>query len=120
MLRSLICAAALFVAPPLVAAPRLVADLNQGQNIEAQTVWLNSGDSSSPVLYFAASDPAHGLELWRSDGTSAGTWAFVLDTDRRWVDAHTVCALRLDVFASERLAAASAASSPLTGSHLSG
>ncbi|HEX9669283.1 MAG TPA: ELWxxDGT repeat protein [Thermoanaerobaculia bacterium] len=26
------------------------------------------------VVYFAASDPAHGTELWRSDGTEAGTW----------------------------------------------
>ncbi|HEY2739589.1 MAG TPA: hypothetical protein VGK45_14365, partial [Thermoanaerobaculia bacterium] len=74
MLRFLISAAALLLAAPLSAAPRLVADLNRGQNIEVQNVWLNSGDSSSPVVYFAASDPAHGLELWRSDGTSAGTW----------------------------------------------
>jgi len=25
------------------------------------------------VLIFAATDPAHGTELWRSDGTAAGT-----------------------------------------------
>jgi ELWxxDGT repeat protein len=74
MLRFLLSAAALLLAAALSAAPRLVADLNRGQNTEVQNVWLNSGDSSSPVLYFAASDPAHGLELWRSDGTSDGTW----------------------------------------------
>ena len=40
------------------------------------------GFSSSPsgfavlngILYFSASDGAHGLELWRSDGSSAGTY----------------------------------------------
>ncbi len=74
MFRFLISAAALLLAAPLSAAPRLVADLNRGPNTEIQNVWLNSGDSISLVVYFAASDPAHGLELWRSDGTSAGTW----------------------------------------------
>lgn len=26
------------------------------------------------VAHFAASSPSHGSELWRSDGTAAGTW----------------------------------------------
>jgi len=76
MLRFLLCAVALAAAAPLSAAPRLVADLNRGPNTEVQNVWLDSGgpgDSRSPVVYFAGSDPAHGLELWRSDGTSDGT-----------------------------------------------
>jgi hypothetical protein len=40
--------------------------------------------------------------------------------DRGWVVTFSVGALRLDVFDRERLAAASAAPSPVTGSHLTG
>ncbi|MES1240571.1 MAG: ELWxxDGT repeat protein [Acidobacteriota bacterium] len=39
-------------------------------------LWAAAGD----VLYFTAEDQAHGLELWRSNGTVAGTW---LVTDLR-------------------------------------
>lgn len=61
-----------------LSAPRMVADLNTQPS---------SGDAfPSPyyfqppeivdlrgILYFAAADPVHGLELWRSDGTPEGT-----------------------------------------------
>jgi ELWxxDGT repeat protein len=62
------------------AVPFLVTDLNQtpvesdgftspdNGPADLQRVELNG------VLYFAAADPAHGRELWRSDGTAAGTW----------------------------------------------
>src|SRR5262249_8671222 len=74
MLRSLLCAAALAVASPLFAAPHLVTDLNTGPNTVLQTVAVFEGTSDSPILYFPASHPTHGMDLWRSDGTASGTW----------------------------------------------
>ncbi len=65
------------VAPP---PPFLVADINR-LPIESDAFpppdawWTDShGVEWNGALYFAAADPAHGLELWRSDGTAAGTW----------------------------------------------
>ena len=63
-------------------SPFLVADLNH-LPVESDGLPLPNADSSAVgmrpvamagVLYFAAADPAHGQELWRSDGTAAGTW----------------------------------------------
>ncbi|HEY7161975.1 MAG TPA: ELWxxDGT repeat protein, partial [Acidobacteriota bacterium] len=50
----------------------LVKDLNPGAGYS----WLGySSDliNVNGVLFFAASDPATGIELWRSDGTASGT-----------------------------------------------
>src|SRR5689334_20012498 len=68
-------AVALVLPGALSAAPYLVEDLNPGPSVEIQSVRLR-GLASGPdgVSYFSASDPAHGTELWRSDGTPAGTW----------------------------------------------
>ncbi len=61
-----------------IAAPHLVADLNTGPNTDPVPIGLfaDSGMTISHdgVLYFSAGDPAHGRELWRSDGTAAGTY----------------------------------------------
>ena len=44
------------------------------ESLDRPTPYAALGD----VLLFAANDGAHGLELWRSDGTTDGTW-MVLD-----------------------------------------
>ncbi len=58
---------------PLAAAPYLVKDLNVGP-ADAVTTYLYDVAAVGPVLYFPGSDPAHGVELWRTDGTAAGTY----------------------------------------------
>jgi ELWxxDGT repeat protein len=71
---------AAFLIPVCAAAqpPYLVADLNT-QPVNGSSVPFPFGLSAPPraemggVFYFAAADPMHGLELWRSDGTPGGT-----------------------------------------------
>lgn len=54
--------------PPNPLVPKLVRDIAPfGSSAPAQ--FLGIGDT----LFFAASDGVHGRELWRSDGTEAGT-----------------------------------------------
>jgi large repetitive protein len=65
--------AALLTAAPLAAAPYLVKDLNHGP-ADPGPVGLANSAALGGVLYFAGWDPAHGSEVWRSDGTSAGTY----------------------------------------------
>ncbi len=67
--------AALLLPAALPASPYLVKDLNQVPSEDAQEVLL-WGMATGPdgMSYFSATDPAHGSELWRSDGTPAGTY----------------------------------------------
>jgi len=62
--------------------PVLIADINrlpmESSGFPAAPVSNLAVPPAQPVdlggvLYFAAADPAHGLELWRSNGTAAGT-----------------------------------------------
>jgi ELWxxDGT repeat protein len=71
---SLAAALVLAMALPasLAAAPYLVKDLNNLPPFSLGLVDLRNA-SFGPVSYFAAGDAAHGIELWRSDGTPAGT-----------------------------------------------
>lgn len=55
------------------AAPHLVADLNTGPAGDDLYERL-SGVEHDGVTYFSGSDPQHGTELWRTDGTAAGTY----------------------------------------------
>ena len=68
--------AALFLLPAaLPAAPYLIQDLHPDPAKElayVQPVGLVFGPDD--IAYFIATDPAHGAELWRSDGTPAGTY----------------------------------------------
>jgi len=57
----------------LPAAPYLVKDLNTSPGLNFGYVNLDDRETGSGVSYFAAADPAHGTELWRSDGTPGGT-----------------------------------------------
>jgi len=57
----------------LPAAPYLLKDLNTSQPLEAVGFKLGARGMGPEVSYFAGSDPAHGIELWRSDGTPGGT-----------------------------------------------
>ncbi|HXU46264.1 MAG TPA: hypothetical protein VN783_12115 [Thermoanaerobaculia bacterium] len=61
----------------LAAQPRLVADLNR-QRVDARLQpFQGAGVEHEGVLYFPAHDPQHGYELWRSDGSPAGTYRLV-------------------------------------------
>ena len=61
-------------------SPALIADLNHlpvqsgGFDPFYEELPRMRPVESGGILYFEASDPAHNGELWRSDGTAAGTW----------------------------------------------
>jgi ELWxxDGT repeat protein len=68
-----LAAAFLVLSAALPAAPYLVKDLNTSPATEPGQVSPGSLGTGPGVSYFAAGDPAHGVELWRSDGTPGGT-----------------------------------------------
>jgi len=65
--------AALLGATAPLSATNLVKDLNRGP-ADPGRVFLSNYAALHGVLYFSGWDPAHGSEVWRSDGTTAGTY----------------------------------------------
>jgi ELWxxDGT repeat protein len=55
------------------AEPRMVANLNTGPTGEARGALL-LGVEHAGITYFQGADPQQGAELWRTDGTPAGTY----------------------------------------------
>ena len=49
--------------------PSLLADINPGSSSSNPSFFTNVGGT----VFFDAGDGVHGVELWRSDGTAAGT-----------------------------------------------
>ncbi|HEV7671305.1 MAG TPA: hypothetical protein VGS22_22535 [Thermoanaerobaculia bacterium] len=56
------------------AQPHLVADLNPGPSALRLPSFPSFGIEREGVRFFAATDPQHGYELWRTDGSPAGTY----------------------------------------------
>jgi ELWxxDGT repeat protein len=56
------------------AGTRLVKDIAAGQ-IPSNPGTLSTAAALNGTMYFSANDGIHGVQLWRSDGTSAGTFA---------------------------------------------
>jgi len=55
------------------AGTRMVKDINPGRAGGFPEAWMGNLVNVNGTLLFAADDGAHGLELWKSDGTEEGT-----------------------------------------------
>jgi ELWxxDGT repeat protein len=58
---------------PSAQTPRLLKDINATSGLDGSSSPMR-GHFDGKVLLFAATRPDVGQELWRTDGTSAGTW----------------------------------------------
>ena len=65
----------LWVSDGTAAGTTMLADIDPG-NTDSFPYSYSQFASLNGGLYFANDDPAHGVELWRSDGTVAGTGLF--------------------------------------------
>jgi len=70
---SAVLAGLLLLSFPLTGAPRLVKDFDTVLAHDRGRV-VEPGVALGDDLYFTASDPDHGIELWRSDGSAGGTY----------------------------------------------
>lgn len=59
---------------PAAAAPHRVTDLFSGKASLPLAPYPTQGFEHGGVSYFPAADAQHGYELWRTDGTAAGTY----------------------------------------------
>lgn len=48
-------------------------DINPGSGWSRPLLWQTNRTAINGVLFLAADDGTHGVELWKSDGTGAGT-----------------------------------------------
>ena len=78
-------------AQPRAAAPLLI-DINPGSASSYPGGFVTVGD----LVYFSADDGVHGQELWRSDGTSAGT--IPLGQVSAWSSLFEVCSFSISPF----------------------
>lgn len=73
-LRLLVLLALVVGATAAAAQPRLVVNLNREPDPLPADPHTNFGVEHEGVRYFRGKDPQHGYELWRTDGTEAGTY----------------------------------------------
>ena len=62
------------LALPEPTAPALVRDINPGLGPEERSGEPRGFVDIGGIVFFNSFDPAHGEEIWRTDGTEEGTW----------------------------------------------